>query len=79
MAAEIPVSECEPESYLPSTNTIFTLQVPTIDRVRRLLETIDEKRSVGLDKIPFKLLKIAAYLQKLFILEYFHMNGRKLE
>ena len=29
-------------------------------RVHRLLKTIDEKKSVGLDKIPNKLLKMAA-------------------
>ena len=35
------------------------MEIPAIDTVHRLLKTIDEKKS-GLDKIPNKLLKIAA-------------------
>jgi hypothetical protein len=55
-----------------------------------LIETLDEKKSIGLNNIPNKLLKIAAdvvappltenkYFPSLFILVYFPMNGRKLE
>jgi hypothetical protein len=53
-----------------------------------LLETLDEKKSIGLDSIPNKLLKIAAdvvapplteIFPSLFIFVYFPMNGRKLE
>jgi hypothetical protein len=36
------------------------LQTPTVDTVHRFLSTIDEKKYVGLDKIPNKLLKLAA-------------------
>ncbi|CAB4002573.1 Hypothetical predicted protein [Paramuricea clavata] len=46
--------------YLTLTDKTFNLQTPTIDRVHRLLKTTDEKKSVGLDKIPNKLLKMAA-------------------
>jgi hypothetical protein len=50
LAAEIPASEYNPEVYLTPTDKTFNLQTPTIDRVHRLLKTIDEKKSVGLDK-----------------------------
>ena len=60
LAAEIPASERKPEAYLIHTNKTFRLEIPTIDTVHRLLKTIDEKKSSGLDKIPNKLLKIAA-------------------
>ena len=60
LAAEIPASEHKPETYLVPTNKTFTLEIPIIDTVYRLLKTIDEKKSSGLDKIPNKLLKIAA-------------------
>ena len=36
------------------------MKAPTVDTVYNLLRSIDEKKSVGLDKIPNKLLKIAA-------------------
>ena len=36
------------------------MEIATIDTVHRLLKTIDEKKSSGPDKIPNKLLKIAA-------------------
>ena len=36
------------------------MKAPTVDTVYSLLRSIDEKKSVGLDKIPNKLLKIAA-------------------
>jgi hypothetical protein len=60
LSAEIPVSEFNPEFYLKPTDKRFSLQVPTIQKVHRLLETLDEKKSIGLDNIPSKLLKIAA-------------------
>ena len=45
LAAEIPVSEFNPEFYLKPTDKRFSLQVPTIQKVHRLLETLDEKKS----------------------------------
>ena len=36
------------------------MKVPTVETVYKLLTKIDEKKSVGLDNIPNKLLKIAA-------------------
>ena len=52
LAAEIPASEYKPENYLIPTDKTFNLEIATIDTVHRLLKTIDEKKSPGLDKIP---------------------------
>ena len=47
---------------IPSTSDFktFSVQLPSIENVKRLLKNIDEKKSVGLDKIPNKVLKRAA-------------------
>ena len=47
LAAEIPSPKFTPESYLTATNTIFSIQTPTIATVGRLLKSIDEKKSAG--------------------------------
>ena len=59
LASDIPLTEYRPEYYLEPTHSIFSLKPPTVDTVYKLLRKIDEK-SVGLDSIPNKLLKIAA-------------------
>ena len=59
LASDIPSTEYGPEYYLESTHSIFFLKPPTVDTVHKLLTKIDEKKSVGLDNIPSKLLKIA--------------------
>ena len=60
LAAKIPSPKFTPESYLTPTDKIFSIQIPTITTVCRLLKAIDENKSVGLDNIPNKLLKMAA-------------------
>ena len=60
LAAKIPSPKFTPESYLTPTDKIFSIQIPTIITVCRLLKAIDENKSVGLDNIPNKLLKMAA-------------------
>ena len=60
LADEIPLSQHKPEDYLNPTDKRFSLKTPTVDKVYNLLRTIDEKKSVGLDKIPNKLLKMTA-------------------
>ena len=60
LAAKIPPPKFTPESYLTPTDKIFSIQIPTITTVCRLLKAIDENKSVGLDNIPNKLLKMAA-------------------
>ena len=50
----------DPEGYLDPTDKTFSLQFPSVNKVTTLLKTIDISKSVGLDNIPYKLLKIAA-------------------
>ena len=59
LAAEIPSPKFTPGSHLTPANKTFSIQTSTIGTVCRLLKSIDEKKSVGLDNIPNKLLKIA--------------------
>ena len=56
----IPSSNVEPESYLDSTETTFSVKVPTVDVVRILvlLFKLNKKKAAGLDNIPTKLLKM---------------------
>ena len=73
LSDEIPSSaDSNPEDYLDPTDGTFSLQFPSVNTVTRLLKTIDEKKSAGLDNIPNKLLKLAAEvvapsLTKIFI------------
>ena len=61
LSDEIPSSvDSNPENYLDPTDGTFSLQFPSVNALTRLLKTIDEKKSAGLDNIPNKLLKIAA-------------------
>ena len=39
---------------------MFSLQIPSVDIVSNVLSKIDEKKAIGLDMIPSKLLKMAA-------------------
>ena len=60
LATEIPRGDVEPECYLkPSTQT-FSLKIPTVGEVRNLLRKLNVRKAAGLDKIPCKLLKVAA-------------------
>jgi len=60
LATEIPPGDVEPECYLkPSTQT-FSLKIPTVGEVRNLLRKLNGTKAAGLDKIPSKLLKVAA-------------------
>ena len=45
---------------MQSTESSFSLQIPSVNTVIRLLSKIDEKKATGLDRIPSKLLKTAA-------------------
>ena len=60
LATEIPPGDVEPECYLkPSTQT-FSLKIPTVGEVRNLLRKLNVRKAAGLDKIPCKLLIVAA-------------------
>ena len=60
LARDIPVGEFDAESFLSPSDNSFSLKPPSIDIVLDLLKKIDEKTATGLDKIPSKLLKMAA-------------------
>ena len=62
LLTKIPLPENEPEAYLEPTDKTFSLKSPSINTVYNLLRSIDEKKSVRLNKIPSKLLKIASYV-----------------
>ena len=62
LATEIPPGDVEPECYLKSSAQTFSLKIPTIGEVRNLLRKLNVRKAAGLDKIPCKLLKVAAYI-----------------
>lgn len=62
MEQDIPVVDIDPESYLEHSTHSFSLQIPSVDIVTNILSKIDEKKATGLDMIPSKLLKMAAYI-----------------
>ena len=86
LADEIPLPENEPEAYLEPTDTTFSLKSPSINTVYNLLLSIDEKKSVGLDRIPNKLLKIDSHVVApsltaifaTFSLECSHRNRKQI-
>ena len=55
-----PLVDVNPESYLERTDCSFSLQTPSVSIVLSFLKKIDEKKATGLDRIPSKLLKMAA-------------------
>ena len=59
LASELSSSEYEPGFYLKPTDKSFSLQAPRVGTVCQLLSRIDEKKSVGLDNIPNRVLKTA--------------------
>ena len=50
----------DPESYLQPTNIAFSLRALTVTTVCELLSQLDEKKAMGLDGVPCKLLKLAS-------------------
>ena len=60
LASEIPPTNIKPECYLKPTDKTFTLKAPNVSTVCKLLSQINEKKAAGLDKIPCRLLKLAA-------------------
>ena len=87
LAATIPTPDHDPSFYFKATDNVFSLQIPTFETVFKLLSEIDEKKAVGLDNIPNKLLKMAArvvaatltgiYFLHRDVQEYSQMNGRQ--
>ena len=60
LAQEIPSSEIDPLAYVNSVDGVFSFQRINVQKVIKLLKAIDVSKATGLDKIPNRLLKIAA-------------------
>ena len=52
---DIPSAATVPESYLISTNAIFSFKSCSSNEVRKLLEKLDTKKSTGLDKLKSRM------------------------
>ena len=50
LASEIPSSDIEPETYLPPTETLFSLTSPSLDVVYKLLSELNESKSTGFSR-----------------------------
>ena len=59
-AQEIPGWEIDPLAFINPVNGVFSFQRINIKKVIKLLKAIDVGKVTGLDKIPNRLLKIAA-------------------
>ena len=60
LASDIPPSAVEPDIHVEPAEITFSIKSPTINAVYKKLKAINERKTAGLDKIPCKLLKIAA-------------------
>ena len=60
LAQEIPSSEIDPLAYVNPVDGVFYFQLINVQKVIKLLKAIDVSKATGLDKIPNRLLKIAA-------------------
>jgi len=86
LAQDIAVIDVSPEPYLEPTESLFSLQIPSINISFSFLPRIDEKKATGLDRILSKLLKVAAsivdllfppFFQSLFSRGYIQMTGER--
>ena len=61
LTSDIPPSAIEPDNYyVEPAETTSSMKSPTINADYKRLKAINERKTSGLDKIPCKLLKIAA-------------------
>ena len=60
LAQEIPSSEIDPLAYVNSVDGVFFFQRINVQTVIKLLKAVDVSKATGLEKIPNRLLKIAA-------------------
>ena len=60
LAIELSPSNIGPESYLQPSKTAFSLKALSVTTVCELLSQLDEKKALGLDRVPCKLLKLAS-------------------
>ena len=60
LASKLSPSNIDPESYLQPTKTAFSLRAFSVTTACELLSQLDEKKAMGLDGVPCKLLKLAS-------------------
>ena len=60
LASKISPSSVEPDAYAVPAKTTFSVTLPTLSALYKKLKDINERKAAKLDKIPCKLLKIAA-------------------
>jgi hypothetical protein len=60
LASDIPLSTVKPDVYVVPAETTFSMKSLTVYAVYKKLKAINERKAAGLDKIPCKLLRIAA-------------------
>ena len=74
LAQEIPSSEIDPLAYVNPVDGVFSFQWINVQKVIKLLEAIDVGKATGLDKIPNRLLKIAADVFVPFLMGIFNQS-----
>ena len=62
LTSEIPPSSVGPDAYVVPAKTTFSVKLPTLSAVYKKLKDVNERKAAGLDKIPYKFLKIAAVI-----------------
>ena len=60
LAFELPTFNIEPESYIESTETTFSMKAPAVNVDCKLLLKRHERKAMGLDNNPRKFLQMAA-------------------
>ncbi len=76
LAFGIPLSAVKPEVYVVPAQTTFSMRSPTLNAVFKKLNAINERKAAGPDKIPCKLLKIAAEVIAPSLTQIFHKTIR---
>ena len=57
--------------YVEPAETTFSMKSPSVNAVNKKITAINERKTAGLDKIPCKLLKIAAEIVALSLPQIF--------
>ena len=60
LTSKLSPSNIDPKSYLQPTKTAFSSRALSVTTVCELLSQLDEKKAMGLDGVPCKLVKLAS-------------------
>ena len=74
LAQEIPCTDIDPLAYVNPVDGVFSFQRINIQKVIKLLKAIDVSKATGLDKIPNRLLKLAADVVALSLTGIFNQS-----